>query len=96
MKKVVYISNFSPIPPIKGAAVQTWINEVAKRLMFFEPHTISIDDEFLPLKEYKDGVFHHRIHISRVYERIFQKILGHRKIPLAHGSWHTVSVGQSF
>ena len=40
MKKVAYISNFYAIPPLKGAAVQTWTNEVAKRLWFYEPHTI--------------------------------------------------------
>lgn len=76
MKKVAYISNFYAIPPLKGAAVQTWTNEVAKRLWFYEPHTICIDDEFLPLKEYRDGVYHHRIRLSKIYKRIFQKILG--------------------
>ena len=76
MKKVAYVSNFYAIPPLKGAAVQTWTNEVAKRLWFYEPHTICVDDEFLPLKEYRDGVYHHRIHLSKIYKRIFQKILG--------------------
>ena len=76
MKKVAYVSNFYAIPPLKGAAVQTWTNEVAKRLWFYEPHTICVDDEFLPLKEYRDGVYHHRIRLSKIYKRIFQKILG--------------------
>ncbi|WP_169763684.1 glycosyltransferase family 4 protein [Campylobacter mucosalis] len=75
MKRVVFVSNFHPIPPLRSGAVQTWINEVAKRLMFFEPHTISVENEFLPIKEYKDGVYHHRIHMSKIYKRVFQKIL---------------------
>lgn len=77
MKKVVmFSSQVHSIPPTKGAAVQTWIDEVSKRVISYQMHIISIDNPFLPLKEFKDGVYYHRIHLSKVYKRVFQKILG--------------------
>ena len=77
MKKVVIFgSDVHEIPPTKGAAVQTWIDETAKRLIKYQPHIISIAHDFYPIKEFKDGVFFHRIRFSKIYKRIFQKILG--------------------
>jgi len=77
MKKVVMFgSNVHEIPPTKGAAVQTWIDETSKKLLKYQTHIISISHPFYPNKEFKDGVFFHRIHLSKVYKRIFQKILG--------------------
>jgi len=61
-------------PPLKGAAVETWMYEVSKRLIGYEPHIVSIASPFYPLKEYRDGIFFHRIHLGRLYKRLFQKI----------------------
>lgn len=77
MKKIVMFSGPQhEIPPTKGAAVQTWIDEVSKRIVKYQTHIISISNDFMPLKEVKEGVFYHRIKISKLYKRIFQKILG--------------------
>lgn len=75
MKKIVMVAG--PVhtnPPLKGAAVETWMYEVSKRIVNFEPHIISIAHPFYPIREYKDGIFFHRIHFSRLYKRFFQKI----------------------
>jgi glycosyltransferase involved in cell wall biosynthesis len=77
MKKVLILSgNHHEIPPTRGAAVQTWIYEVAKRIITFETHIISKSHNFLANKEFKNGVFFHRIKVGVIYRRIFQKILG--------------------
>ncbi|OAG27677.1 hypothetical protein [Thermodesulfatator autotrophicus] len=77
MKKVVMIAGpWHPVPPIKGAAVETWIYEVCKRLIKYQAHVISIGSEFLPEREFKDGIFFYRINFGRLYKRIFQKFLG--------------------
>jgi len=77
MKKVIMLAGpFYEIPPTKGAAVETWINEVSKRIITYQTHIISISHPFLPIKEFKDGVYYHRVHIGKIYKRIFQKILG--------------------
>ena len=77
MKKIVMFSGpHHEIPPIKGAAIETWINEVSKRIIGYETHIISISHPFLPIQEFKDGIYYHRINFSKVYKRIFQKILG--------------------
>lgn len=64
------------IPPTKGAAVESWIDSVSKNLLSYQPHVVSIAHDFMPSREYKEGVYYHRIHIGRVYKRVFQKILG--------------------
>jgi glycosyltransferase involved in cell wall biosynthesis len=77
MKKVVMFAGPQhEIPPTKGAAVQTWIYEVSKRLITYQTHIISISHEFLPIKDFSDGIYFHRVHLSKSYKRIFQKILG--------------------
>lgn len=77
MKKVVMFGGPQhEIPPTKGAAVQMWIYEVSRRLITYQTHIISISHEFLPSKEFDNGIYFHRIHLSRIYKRIFQKILG--------------------
>jgi len=77
MKKVVMFSGPThEIPPLKGAAVQTWMYEVSKRIIKYQTHIISIDFGYYPLKEFQEGVYFHRVRFSRVYKRIFQKILG--------------------
>lgn len=74
-KKVLMVSGpIHPVPPIKGAAVETWMYEVSRKLIGFEPHIASISHPFYPAKEYRDNIFFHRIHFSRAYKRIFQKI----------------------
>ncbi len=61
-------------PPLKGAAVETWMYEVSKRLIGFEPHIVSIGHPFYPAKEFRDGIFFHRIRFGRLYKRLFQKL----------------------
>ena len=76
MKKVIMFAGHQhEIPPTKGAAIQTWIDEVSKKIIKYQTHIISIDHPFLPNKEFKDGVYYHRIHIGKIYTRI-RKIFG--------------------
>lgn len=75
MKKVVMIGQENhPIPPFKGAAVEWWMNEVAKRLITFRTYLFSVSDMWLPNKEYRDGVYYQRFNVGRVYKRLFRKI----------------------
>ncbi len=64
------------IPPQKGAAIETWIYEVSKRLLAYQVYIISLSNQFLPIREFRDGIYFHRIHMGKLYKRIFQKILG--------------------
>lgn len=75
MKKVVFIgTGFHPIPPVKGAAVETWIDEISKNLSLYEPHIISPYHTSLPLFETVNGVTYYRIKMGRLYTRMFKKI----------------------
>jgi len=77
MKKVVMIPPpFHTVPPLDGAAVETWMHEVAQRIFGLEIHIVSIGDSFLPEREVINGVHYHRIVFSKLYKRVFQKILG--------------------
>jgi glycosyltransferase involved in cell wall biosynthesis len=62
------------IPPVKGAAVEHWIDQVAQRLKNYEPTILSIAHPSLPLEEERHGVFYKRIRVSRLYTRLFRKI----------------------
>jgi UDP-N-acetylglucosamine:(glucosyl)LPS alpha-1,2-N-acetylglucosaminyltransferase len=73
-KVLMFAMPVHPIPPLKGAAVETWMYEVSKRLLSFEPHIISIGTPYYSEKEYKDGIYFHRINFSSLYKRIFQKM----------------------
>lgn len=74
-KKVVMLAGpVHPIPPLKGAAVESWMYEVSKRVISFEAHIVSIGSPYYPMQEYKEGVYFHRIYFSPIYKRIFQKI----------------------
>ncbi len=75
IKKVLMVAGpVHPIPPFKGAAVETWMYEISKRLIKYEPHIVSISHPCYPNKEYRDGIFFHRIHFSKAYKRLFQKL----------------------
>jgi glycosyltransferase involved in cell wall biosynthesis len=63
-----------PIPPVKGAAVEHWIDQVASRFRHYEPHILSIAHPSLPLIEERAGVSYQRIRVSGVYKRLFKKI----------------------
>jgi len=74
-KKVLMVAGpVHPIPPLRGAAVETWMYEVSKRLTSFEPHIVSVSDPFYPAREHKDEIFFYRIHFGRLYKRLFQKL----------------------
>ena len=63
-----------PIPPVKGAAVEQWIAEVARRLSKYEAHVISVPHPQRPDNEVEHGVHFHRIRVGKIYNRIFRKI----------------------
>jgi len=67
---------FHTVPPLKGAAVETWIDEVSKRIISYEMHIISIGSNYLAKNSFSEGVYYHRITFSKIYKRIFQNILG--------------------
>jgi glycosyltransferase involved in cell wall biosynthesis len=63
-----------PIPPVKGAAVEQWIAEVAARLGAYEPHVVSVPHPDRPDCEVQGGVHYHRIRIGHLYNRMFRKL----------------------
>lgn len=73
-KVLMFAGPIHPNPPLKGAAVETWMYEVSKRLISYEPHIISIGSPFYPEREYKEGIYFYRINFSKFYKRVFQKI----------------------
>jgi glycosyltransferase involved in cell wall biosynthesis len=70
-------SHHLPVPPIRGGAIQLWINEVAKLVSReCEVQVISPWDPEIPLVEEDGNLIYQRIRFGRVYVRLFQKILG--------------------
>lgn len=63
-----------PIPPLKGAAVEQWIDAVAHRLSRYEPHIVSVPHPARPDTEFDGAVHYHRIRIGRIYNRLFRKL----------------------
>jgi glycosyltransferase involved in cell wall biosynthesis len=63
-----------PIPPLKGAAVEQWIDAVAHGMSDFVPHIVSVVHPILPDAEVVGGVHYHRVRIGRVYNRVFRKL----------------------
>jgi len=63
-----------PIPPVKGAAVEQWIDAVAHRLGRYEPYIVSIPHPARPDCEVEGNVRYRRIRIGRFYNRIFRKL----------------------
>ncbi len=77
MRKVLMIPGpWHPVPPLKGAAVESIIYELCKNIFLFETHIVSIKTPFHERIEYRDGIFFHRLHFSELYIRIFKKFLG--------------------
>lgn len=75
MKKVALIApGFHPVPPVKGAAVEIWIDEVARRLAAYEPWVFSPWDPQRCEEEMVGPVHHVRIRLGTVYTRLFRKI----------------------
>jgi glycosyltransferase involved in cell wall biosynthesis len=63
-----------PIPPQKGAAVEQWIDAVARRMTRYEPHVVSVPHPGRPDHEVLGGVHYRRIRIGRAYNRVFRKL----------------------
>ncbi len=63
-------TEFLPVPPVKGGAVEEWIEQTAQRLTSYDVHVFSIFDSALPLQEKKD-----HIHYWRFKKGIISKIL---------------------
>ena len=73
--RVVLLSQeVHPIPPLKGAAVEQWIDAVAARLDGFEPHVVSVPHPDLPDRQVVGGVHYRRIRIGAAYKRLFRKL----------------------
>jgi len=87
-------SHHLPVPPIRGGAIQLWIDEVAKRLAAkYDVQVVSPADSQLPLRESNGRLTYQRIRFGRAYVRIFQKILGMDPFPYGERIARTV---QSF
>ncbi len=72
---VLFISQeVHPIPPVKGAAVEQWIDTVAQGLSGFVPHVVSVVHPNLPDSQIVGNVHYHRIRIGRLYNRLFRKL----------------------
>jgi UDP-N-acetylglucosamine:(glucosyl)LPS alpha-1,2-N-acetylglucosaminyltransferase len=63
-----------PIPPLKGAAVEQWIDAVAHQLSGYVPHVVSVPHPALPDSQIVDGVRYHRIRVGPLYNRLFRKL----------------------
>ena len=63
-----------PIPPLKGAAVEQWIDTVAHRVSGYVPHVVSVPHPALPDSQVVDGVRYQRIRVGALYNRLFRKI----------------------
>ena len=76
-KKIAMIAApVHPVPPRKGAAVEWWMYQTCRHLNDIEPHIVCIAAEGYTDEEQRDGIAFHRIRIGRLYQRVFQKILG--------------------
>lgn len=63
-----------PIPPLKGAAVEQWIDAVAQRMTGFTPLIVSPPHPDRPDAEEVGGAHYRRIRMGRVYKRLFRKL----------------------
>jgi glycosyltransferase involved in cell wall biosynthesis len=63
-----------PIPPLKGAAVEQWIDAVAHGLRGYDPHIVSVPHPRLPDSQTDGNVRYHRIRVGPLYNRVFRKI----------------------
>lgn len=73
--KVVLLSQeVHPIPPLKGAAVEQWIDAVSHRLAGIEPHVVSVPHPNRPDNESDGTVRYHRVRVGPLYNRVFRKI----------------------
>lgn len=63
-----------PIPPLKGAAVEQWIEAVAHGLQGYQALIVSPPHPERPRDETAGGVRYRRIAVSRLYKRLFRKL----------------------
>ncbi len=63
-----------PIPPMKGAAVEQWIEAVAHRLKQHVPYVVSVPHPERPDDEQVGNVHYRRIRMSPLYKRLFRKL----------------------
>lgn len=63
-----------PIPPLKGAAVEQWIDAVAHGMAAYHPVVASPPHPARPLREQVDVVSYERVAQSALYKRLFRKI----------------------
>ncbi len=76
MKTIAMINRpIHPVPPRKGAAVEWWMLQVAKRVRSYEPHIVSVAAPGYPAYERTGGLHFHRISIGTLSGRVFHKWL---------------------
>lgn len=62
------------LPPVKGAAVEQWIDAVAHRMKHHEPYLVSVPHPSRPDQETTGRVHYQRIRMGTVYKRLFRKL----------------------
>lgn len=62
------------LPPVKGAAVEQWIEAVAHRMRHYEPYLVSVPHPSRPDREFDGHVHYQRIRMGAVYKRLFRKL----------------------
>jgi len=71
---LLFSQEVHPIPPLKGAAVEQWIDTVAHGLSGYVPYIVSVPHPQLPDSQIVGNVHYHRIRIGRLYNRLFRKL----------------------
>ena len=75
MPKVLLLSqDVHPIPPCKGAAVEQWIDTVARRMDRYQPLILAPLGEGQSLADEQGNVVYRRIRMGAIYKRLFKKI----------------------
>jgi len=71
---LLFSQEVHPIPPLKGAAVEQWIDTVAHGLSGYVPYIVSVPHPQLPDSQIVGNVHYRRIRIGRLYNRLFRKL----------------------
>ncbi|MBI5329656.1 MAG: glycosyltransferase [Betaproteobacteria bacterium] len=76
MKRTVVMvaAPIHPIPPRLGAAVEWWMWQVSRRFTRHHAHIVCTWAPGYAREEALEGVRFHRLHLSHLYKRLFQKL----------------------
>ena len=74
MNKVFHIvPPFQTIPLSKSSGINLVVQKIAEGTSDFENHIVCIRHPEYVDDEYRNGVYYHRVYISAIYKRVFQK-----------------------